>query len=352
MDIWDWVYASTFGADAQNRARRAYFRDFERAAALAEDDPRGAIALIETTIARAKNAGDGWWEMWLEHWRLQFLLTKARDPKSALPIAARCTLEVRKSLYDAFPQRVCLHEDLISAYAQTDPVGNADLIQSALDYMDKEIAPGAECRMCHAGLRAEFLRMNGKSEAIEAGLDYIALSERENVEFHRAQGLMELCHACWTLTPDEAPAKLEAWSATALESARAANYDEGMAEILMWNALAAQLNDRDDAARKFELAHQARERYGAPPGAGYYVAALAYLEERDDFSEALKWIEAELEEIAATGQVHRETLRRLKKCALLKRTGADASAEIARVRALMGELKNADWVERALESLL
>lgn len=351
MDIWNWVYASTFGAGADARTRRGFLREFERAANLSEGDPRGAVALIEGTIARAKSAGEPWWELFLEHWRLQFLLIKARDPAAALPVAARCTLEVRKPLYDAFPQRVCLHEDLITAYAQIDPVGNAALIENALDYMDKEIAPGTECRMCHLGLRAEFLRMTGDSAAIDAGYKYVALAERENVDFHRAQAWMELCHAPWLLIPATAPARLEELGATALEAAREAHYDEGIAEITMWGALAAQLNQCADAAQRYDLAAAARQSYGAPPGAGYYVAALGFLENRGDLNGALELIEAELSEIENTGQTHRQALRRLKKCALLRASGKHASDEIAHVRELAVELKNASWVERELAAL-
>ena len=351
MNIWDWVFDSVAGDDAATHARRELFVERQRASRLCDVDPRGAIQILEAAIGRARQLNEPWWEMFLEHWRLQFLLTRARDPKAALPIAARCALEVRKPLYASFPQRVCLHEDLITAYVETDPVGNAALITSALDYMDGEIAPGAECRMCHAGLRTEFLLATADAGALDAAHAYLALSEATDHPYFRAWAGLTLCRVLWAQVPDEAAQQLPSLSEAALECAQRAGCDEAIPELKMWRALGAQLNARDDATRLYQLAMNARQRYGGAVGAGYYVAAVAYQEKRGDLEKMLEWIDIELAEIDGTGQVHREVSRRLQKCRLLRETGREFSAEIAWVKTLMGELKNVDWVARELNSL-
>ena len=351
MNIWDWVYDSVAGDDSASRARRELYSAHRRASRLCDDDPRGAIAILEGAIARARQLDEPWWELFLEHWRLQFLLTRARDPRAALPIAARCALEARKPLYATFPQRVCLHEDLITAYADSDPVGNAELIRGALDYMDGEIAPGAECRMCHAGLRADFLLTTLDAGALDAAHAYMALSEAKDSDHFRAWSALTLCRVLWSVQAEQAASQLESLSASALQSAKSAGCDEAVPELKMWRALGAQLNGRPGAARLYRLALDARHRYGGAPGSGYYVAALGVREQCGDLPGALAVIEAELDEISGTGQTHRETVQRLKKCALLRATQQDYGAEIERARSLAGALKNADWVERELTEL-
>ena len=337
--------------DAKAKLRRGFYADFRRASNKCEADPQSSISIMESAAARAHLHGEAWWEMFLRHWQLQFMLNKASQPARALPLAARCALEARKPLYAGLPQRVCLHEDLINAYTQIDPVGNAALIGDALDYMDQEIAPGVECRMCFAGLRAEWMRLNDDANALDAAHDYLALAQRANQEFHGAQALIELCRGLWHFAPEEAPQTLEELAQAALECAREGGYDEGVHEISMWQALAAQLDGDARAVRRYQLALEARGRYGGPASGGYYQAAVAYQRECGDWTSALELCDVELGEIVGTGQVFREVSRRLEKCSLLRQSGADASKEIGRVRAVARELKARDWVEAALESL-
>ena len=335
-DLWEWLFDSA----REDETRREWYFEWRRAMDADEDDPQGAVALLEATIARARNNGDAWWAMFLEHWKLQILLNKARDFEAALDCAARATVAVRAPQFGAFPQRICLHEDLITAYQGLDPVGYAPLIQNALDYMEREIAPGVDCEACHRGLCAEFMRSTSQNGAVDAAWKYLALAEARDEEFHRAQAYLQLCFSLAALETPTAREKMSELSRLGFESVKKADYSEGLHEILMWQALGAIWDGDADAKRAFLRAVETRQRYGAAARPGYFFAGTLFYEASGDGEGALGWLDEELREIDGQGEWWRETTRRAKKCAILGAMGLDFRSEAQKVRSVAAKLKN------------
>lgn len=346
-DLWQWIFRSLY----EDESRREYYAAWRQAMDLDESDPRGAIALLDAIIARTKNSGDAWWELFLEHWKLQILLNKARDFGAALDCAARATVEARKGQFADFPQRVCLHEDLISAYQGLDPKGYAPLIQNALDYMEREIAPGLECESCHRGLRAEFYRSVSHPDAVDAAWDYLRIADERDEDFHRAQAYMQLCFTLAVQAPQLARQRLTELAGLAYDTARRAGYSEGLHEILMWQALAARWIGEPTAKRAFLRAKEARGRYGAAAKPGYYVAGVHCLEAEGDLEGAVQLLDEELQEMESSGEFWREATRRVKKCELMAEMGLDWSAEAAAAREVAAKLKNPVDIETLLAHL-
>lgn len=346
-DLWTWVWQSLY----EDESRREWYGEWRRAMALDESDPTGAVTMLDATIARADRAQDGWWKLFLEHWKLQILLNKARDFGAALDCAARATVEVRQSRFDAFPQRICLHEDLIGAYQGLDPQGFAPLIQNALDYMEKEIAPGIQCEACHRGLKSEFYRSIDHAESLEAAWDYLAIADAQGEDFHRAQAYLELCYSVAVFEGIAARESLGELSALGQDCASKADYSEGLHEILMWRALAARWNDDPDASRALRRALDARARYGAAARPGYYFAGVLFYEADGEIEKAVQLLDEELREIEGHNEFWREATRRHKKCELLREMGLSWQDEGERVRQVARNLKNPAAIEAKLASL-
>ncbi|HEX8465948.1 MAG TPA: hypothetical protein VF627_15145 [Abditibacterium sp.] len=346
-DLWEWVWEAVH----EDETRREWFFEWRRAMSLDESDPAGAVALLDATIARAERAGDSRWKLFLEHWKLQILLNKARDFGAALDCAARAAVEVRQPRFAAFPQRVCLHEDLISAYHGLDPQGYAPLIQNALDYMQREIAPDQECAACHRGLCAEFFRSIEHPQAVEAATEYLAHADAQNADFHRAQAYLQLCYTLAVVQGAQARQQLRELAEIGQDLVIEVDYSEGLHEILMWRALAARWNGETDAPRALRRAVESRARYGAAARPGYHFAGVMWHEADGNHEKALQMLDEELAEIENRSEFWREATRRLKKCELLREMGLPFDEEAAKVREVAGKLKNPAAVEEKLARL-
>src|SRR5262249_58918739 len=91
-------------------------------------NPDRTLTMLAEARTLAEQMGESWWVLFIDHWRLQALLNFKLDFRNVLDIAVGATLEARKPQYANFPQRICLHEDLISSYLGIDPFGHADAV--------------------------------------------------------------------------------------------------------------------------------------------------------------------------------------------------------------------------------
>ena len=108
MNIWNWLFDSIEQhRERGDDSRLEWYRLYRHSAKLGDADPQAAFAALEEGRRRAHEAGDGWWTLFFEHWKLQNLLYKQRDFSRARDLAARVALEARKPVYQGLPQRVC-----------------------------------------------------------------------------------------------------------------------------------------------------------------------------------------------------------------------------------------------------
>src|SRR5262249_38633974 len=128
----------------------------------------------------AESLKEPWWVMYFTHWKCQVLLNYQPDLAEAQRLAVEAALETRKPGYEGLPQRVCLHDDLVNSYVESDPEGRADAIREALGFMQAEAAPGMECRYCIQGEFADFgLSVGDLEGAQEACLRMLSMAADE-----------------------------------------------------------------------------------------------------------------------------------------------------------------------------
>lgn len=344
--MWSWVWDSL-----SEEGPADWYHDWQRTFEMRESDPEGAIALLDSLIVRATQAKDKWWVLFLEHWKLQALTFFARDFETALTVSVRATVEARKGEFSTFPQRVCLHEDLIHAYYGLDPVGYAPQIQQALDYMESEISPGMECESCLSGLRCDFYRSINHPEAVEAAWKSFQLSNSKWREHHGVSSYIDLCYTLAAIQGIAAREQLKELCAEALILMQETKRTSKLHELLMWDALAARWNNEARAPEAMERALNARRKYGAAVQPSYYFACVLFHEANEDMQSALQVIEEELQELDGKSEYGREAARRLKKCELLQAVGLSWEDEAAKVRQVARKLRNPMQVEEKLAVL-
>src|SRR5262249_13816250 len=209
-------------------------------------------------------------------------------------------VERRKPAYAQLPQRICLHEDLIYAYLGIDPLGNADAIRRALDYMRTEVTEDLDCRYCVQNCRTEFALLCGElPEGEESARVTLALADedvhRSTGEHHAAYAHCDLCEIAHRRRDWEA---LREWSAEGEALARRADEHLKVAEFLLWQALLAR-HDGDEAlaGRRHRQALARGRRVKAQPGTNYYNILCAFHERGGEPERALAVRDLELKRL-------------------------------------------------------
>jgi hypothetical protein len=351
MSVWDWVHEFTEDALRAGDAARARLLDYFRASReYRETDTDRALDILQAGRREAQRLGEGRWVLFFDHWRLQMLLHQKKDHTGSLDLAVASALEARKPTFADLPQRICLQEDLISAYIGIDPLGHADLIGQALDFMGQEITPDLQCRFCLVGARAEFEVACGRyDEARASGLRLFALADDEGVAHYAATAASLLCHVAFR-TGDFA--SLGDWAEAGEEAARQSDRQEVLCECLMWQALVARREK--DEARARRLGALARTRLGrlsVPPGEPYFDALCAFHEAGGDLESALKGREEELGHVADKGRLDQVCRARVERCRLLAGLGRLTAGDLEEARAAAGKLRQPQRYLAVLDSL-
>ncbi len=339
MSIWDWVEEYRWRAMFEGNDEQLAMSELASLEALVvmDADPDQMLSMLEQAQAMARQLNEPWWELFCEHWKLQALLFRKRDYRAALPAAVKATVETRKPAYAHFPQRICLHEDLINAYVGIDPLGNEAAIENALSYMTQEINPELECWHCLHSLRVEFQIGRGRwNEALAEGLRYLATSD--GGEYYECDAYNLLCEIALALGDDE---KLAGWAREGEKIARRSSRELMLANLLAWRVLAARRAGDEKAARKlYQAAVTQAERLASVPSRTYYQALSAYLETAGELEQALQVRRQELEAIGGKGQLIAEYVIRRDQCRLLAQLGRPFTAELAQARQAAQALKN------------
>jgi hypothetical protein len=331
MSLWDWCMNDIQAAyERVDEDRIAMVKGIEEAAPLVTTNPDLALALIDQSYAVARRLNDGWWMRFYEHYRIQLLMLCKRDYQAALDLSVRATLEVRKPGYEQLPQRVCLHEDLIRAYAGIDPIGHEQRIRQALDYMQREISPTVECRYCLQSLRVAFEAELGRfDQALEAGLEALAATQREPVQLLLVYTL--LCAVAHARGDWE---NLLGWAVAGEELAGDRTLAIFLVELLAWQAVCRRRAGDEEAARRlYRRATSRAGRLPMVPGPAYFDAICAYHELSGDYQRSLAVRGRQLATLDGTGQLHHTALCHLQRCRLLRLLGRRLDAALDEARA-------------------
>lgn len=352
-NIWDWYW--DFVREVRRSGdpvRQEMVRLYDRAMEIKETDPDEALTLFEQSRNLALETDSSWWAMLCQHWKTQTLLYEKHDLTNALDLAVRSTVEVRKPIYADLPQRVCIHEDLIAAYLESDPVGYEVPIRETLAYMERESVGLDQCRMCHLHRSSSFLDDLRLPDALEQAWRHQQLAEEHDDDFYRAGARYLLCHLLYKYDRETAKSLIGELAQEGVEMARNRDRKEVAADLWMWQAVAALWNgDNLEAKRLYRRAFAQARRLPQPPEAILVDSALAFHETAGTPEKAVPILEKAAQHFHETAQFFVEAQKRLKKCQLLAEMGQDWHEAEAQTRATAAKLKKPEFFGDQLDEL-
>lgn len=363
MNIWDWT--DEWAAKAYESEDDGLIELYQTLFAnmrLMHSNPDAAAGNLASNAEAARRRGEVWWALLNEHWRLQVLLNCSRDYGAALDVAVRAAVEARKPIAAGLPQRVCLHEDLISTYIGIDAQGHAGLIQDALDYMEREVDPAAECYYCLLGLKREFAMEMGRYGEC-AQFSFQVLSEfQKDVRYRDHHGpfvFATLCRVALSIRfgpppeedAEEDPAavfreqveNLLAWAVTGENVAVKEAHERIRPALTMWHAVAARLyadklgetnlEEIGDHQELYKSAHRMAASLTAPPDDGFYSGWRTYHDYFGEWEGSLASTDAMLAGLAGKGRRSREARGEFYRCFALWNLERLTSADVDRAEA-------------------
>jgi hypothetical protein len=350
--LWDWIYASTAQIRAEGNPQKIMMcQCLWKASPYRDTNPDQAIELYQHGRELAEQFGEAWWALLHDHWQLQTLIYHKRDLNAALELAVKAAVEARKPMYAEFPQRICLHEDLIGAYIYSDPDGYSSAIQESLDYMAAEITPDLDCRFCLQEMRCTFLSMLENYESLsEVATTYLSMVNPAQEAHHSSSAYIYLCELAyrkkdWTALLDLA--------AQGEKLSKKSNRTLVIAEFQAWQALACRQSGDVEGAKHFYIASlTTMKNLTSSPERNYYEAHTAFHELQGEYAQALKVQQHRLHTLQGGGQIFEECQCRLRICALMIRMGQPVEAEIAAARESAQKLANPARFIAALDQMV
>ena len=345
--IWQWIRDHQYnGTPEQQEITKVFFAAMET---YNLDNERAKSQLAECR-GLAERYNEPWWAMLAEHWHLQILLHNTREIDKATEIAVRCAVETRKEKYRAFPQRVCLHEDLVYAYKHKDPIGYETEIRDAIVYMENEVAEGAECRHCIRSLKCSLEGDLGHyREAFELATESAGFADSEQSDHHLSASLLQMCDILQQGVPELTEEKYREILSWAIDADNMVQHGERYgnpkpekrARATMWQAFAHQgLNQRDEAKRRYQTAVSLAAQTDTLPGNGFIRAAVAYHEMLGEPDKALTVAEKYLERIIGKGETWKEASWLWEWCRLRSITGQLEKQDLDRAINMTQQLKD------------
>lgn len=341
MSIWDWLRASLYQADqAKNPIPEQIYNLYSEAMSYHSKEPARTVAMLAQARDLATQSQELWWAQFCEHWRLQIMLCDQRDYGNALDAAVHAAVETRKPFYAQFPQRICIQEDLISSYMGIDPEGYAEQAEQALDYMQREVSPDAECNHCINELRTEIaLNLNRLDAAETSALTALQRAKQQGDRMHSAIAFRDLCTIAYRRGDYHL---ISGYAQEAVTDAFAARHNLSILSGLMWQALGARKRGEErEASRAYRTVSARLNQTGAFPGDDFYEALTGFHEAAGQYEQALQSRLRELEQIRGKGQILAECKCRLDICRLYRLMGQkeQVEAQLQAVEAIAQGLK-------------
>ncbi len=344
MEIWSWMEQCRKeykAKDDKERIKLTYCRSV--AFEYRESDPDRAVAILKMGSQMAEQFGEPWWKLYHDAAMVEAILHFKKDYRNVLDLAVKCALEARKPLYAQYPGSIKVHDNLIAAYLGIDPVGYAEPIQQALDYLEGELPdePSSD-RYLMLGRKRRFAHERDDfAEAMAIARRILALLDRDN-ERHRADhhavflycDLAALCYKRGDV------AGLTEAAARAEELARKVGHQCELSEGLAWQAVAALLAGEHEKASRFcRAASSHMSRLQMPPNRDFYDALAIYYEKVADLERALKVRDLEKKNIAERGQLMYECKVCIRRCELLAKMGRLKDTDVAEARTAAAKLR-------------
>jgi hypothetical protein len=320
-----------------------------------QSDPDRMLALLEEGRRLALALEEAWWVLFFEHWKLETLIYYKDDYREVIDLGVRLTLELRKPAYDGFPLRFGAWCNLVAAYLCVDPRGYAGAIAEAIAYLQTQVpAEGGDRYLLQARRHWFAYELGELGGARRLALEELAMADadpdRRTARHHEVDTYKALC---WIAYGRKDWAELAGYAAAGEERARAIQYRYELSLFLLWRAVCARRDGREDeAGRLCGQGTSLMARLGQPPGESYYDALAGYHELGRDWQAAWQVRQRELEATAGKGQLAYECHVRLKRVRLARRLGEPYEGEAAAAREAARKLRAPAWYLAELEHIL
>ena len=350
---WDWIGQYTDDALQNGDGQKLRLSMISvYAEQIPPSDPAGKLAMFRQGVTLARQLSEPWWEMFYTHWEIETLLHKQARPQEALDVAARANVEIRKPIYDHFPQRCALQLNLVSCYLYLDPIGFQTQLREAFLPLKAECARWSEFECYYAQQWGHFLNDIEDDGALDAAWEYLRLAQITATAWDLKCALTLLCLILWRVDAQLAHQIGGEIAADCETLARQEDQLDDIAMMQMFQAVSARSHGDEEAAQSFyRRAWQTQKRAPAPRN-DVHGAAIKFHEIGGEIEKALEVCQDEIEILAEHKLKFLETKRRFKKCELLKQANRSIESEIEPLRAAARELKSRDYWLAKLDELV
>ncbi len=170
MNIWEWVAESEAALRDAGEDRLADLID-ALPNAVCNDDHARVDAIVPEALAHARRLGHAWLEVFIRHWELQSRVFERFDVARALGDAVRLLDFAHEEETRDCPQGVCAVQDLAACYGLIDGPGYAAERLAVTQETLERINPSWPCFQCVALEHAEAIRDGGDPRAALAYVD-------------------------------------------------------------------------------------------------------------------------------------------------------------------------------------
>lgn len=352
MNAPDWFDEYEWNARQAGDRERAMLGAIHRQAySFRESDPDQALAMLGEGRALAVSLKEPWWSLYYDQQRVHALLHFKQDYREVLELAVRNTLEARKGTYAEFPRKLLIHGDLVGAYLGIDPLGYADAIQQALDYLEAQTPRDGDERYLLLGNQRQFALEQGRLDsAYLCCLRSLDVANRD-ADPARAKHFLvftfaALAEIAWRQGDWLA---LEETVRTGSEMAREVGHQVELAGFWMWHAIVARhYGDERTAETLYQHATRRLARMGMQPDSVYREAECAYHEMAGRVELALAARETEWLGLRDRGRLAAECACLVARAGYLQRLGGVGETDLRLAREAAMRLRKP---ERALEAI-
>jgi hypothetical protein len=338
MSLWNWIDERWRIAQTEQDANTvAMIRLFYMALDEMQRSPDDSIAMLNKSRELAEASHDAWWIQLVNHWELQARLCYKMDFNGTRELATKALEETRKPFYKTFPQRTCLHEDLITGYLRQDPHGYKTEIKDAITSMEQTVSPKLDCYQCFHDLKTDFAILTGTNDQmLEEGLRYLQIAQGSDHYSASAYGV--LCTIAFKRGEWE---RLGEYARLSEEAARRAELDYLIPTAYAWQAVVAQQKGDVKQAQTFAMNATALTQQNLTSQRNEYFEAMCiYHEQGKRLDEALKVRERQLQRLAGKAQHHAECHSRVEIFRLRKALALPTETALKDARAAAEKLKN------------
>jgi hypothetical protein len=328
MSVWDWYRRYVWDAVSSGDSQRTLMIDlFQRAESDLSADER--LNLLGQSRHIAEGLGETIWMLWVDHWRIEILQWIKRDFKTALEIAVRATMEVRKDHNKSCQFADRLYIGLVEIYLAIDPIGYENSIRETLVYVENKMTIDYESR-CMMEFRRACLEIElDNLEATEAAAWRCinACESSFGAGYYHAVALACLCVADFRRGDIK---KVWEYAILGEHQSRLNSESVYMSEFIAWQAFSARkLGDDLVAKQLYRRAMTFTHDKEQKPDPMFYEALCAYHLLAGDMDHAMTLRDQQLNETIASGSPYRECMCRLDRVRLLKLMGQPVEDEVA-----------------------